>query len=105
MFKFYPDHTINCMKANCHLNNVTFCNPQTVLCSAEALVKENWGKKRTRKIREEKEASDRCHTQDSRYPGVDFFNFQPARLGSLRSNFSHPLFLTAVVTVGPVWLT
>ena len=57
------------------------------------------------KIREEKEASARCHTQDSRYPGVTFFNSQPARLGSLRSNFSHSLFLMSVVTVGPVWLT
>ena len=57
------------------------------------------------KIREEKEASARCHTQDSRYPGVNFFNFQPARLGSLRSNFFHSLFLMSVVTVGPVWLT
>ena len=56
-------------------------------------------------IREEKEASARCHTHDSPYPMVDFFNFQPAGSGSLRSKSSHSLFLTSVVTVGPVWLT
>ena len=54
-----------------------------LLSSAEALDEEKLGEKqveRTRKVREEKDAA-RWHTQDSRYPGVNFFNFQPARLG------------------------
>ena len=72
-----------------------------LLSSAEALgwekLREKRGKERE-KLREEKEASARCHTQDSHYPGVDFFNFQPARLRSLQSKCSHYLFLTSVVT-------
>ena len=40
--------------------------------------KKNWGESRRKereKIREEKEASARYHTQDSRNPGVNFSNF------------------------------
>ena len=57
--------------------------------------------KRTRNIMRREKTSARCYTQDSHYLGVDFFNFQPARLGSLQSKSPHSLFLTSVVTVGP----
>ena len=36
------------------------------------------GQKNEKKTRK-KGSPARCHTQDSRYPGVDFVNFQPAR--------------------------
>ena len=71
-------------------------------------VKKNWGGKQGERRRKkyEKRRKPLPDTTPKTHVirGVNFFNFQPAGLGSLRATSSPSLFLTLVVTVSPVWL-